>query len=150
MPNDISDSEQYIHHAINFDSGAETTCSPYKTKSPRCRQLSSREKPPSLDVRYLKSPRFSAGTYEGSFGTSAESAYLHKFVANPHPQYRFQNTVIQKQKPYSVDGDNRSLCQPTSSRPITYSALIWHKKFDKPKSGWRQFFKECFYRKLRF
>jgi len=31
MPNDINDSEQYLHHAINFDSGTETTCSPYKT-----------------------------------------------------------------------------------------------------------------------
>ena len=145
MPNDINDSEQYLHHAINFDSGTETTCSPYKTKSPRCRQLSSGEKLPYLDIRYLESPRFSAG----SIGTSAESTYLHKFSANPHPFTGFQNTVIQKQKSHNFNGDSRRLCQLTGAGPITYPAIIWHKKFDKPKSGWRQFFKECWIRKLR-
>ena len=96
----------------------------------------------TLDEDVLESPR--AFTEWGSKST-LPSTFI--YPVNPHPLSLIwqQSSVLQKQEPSTKYDYHSGVRLSTRSGVITYHPL----DLKRPKSGWRMFLKECWYRKFR-
>lgn len=165
MPYDLVTSEQYLHNAINYDSSSTES---YQDASPKtetgtpfypgvgpsppvpssCRGAKASRQNPNLDCHCLESP----------LPHPIESAHNFRFsdVSSPQPYQitRFTYPFVQGKEPYHYDYYHRGCGVPPCTSLVAGSAMIMPpSKFgSRPvisKASWKNFFRDCYYRKFR-